>query len=304
MPWFNRPLATRLSPWLALALATGLVMTMAMAAAPCRAESGRGKLYVIGLGPAGPQTATLQALQTIRRMDALVSRPRHLEPFAEYIGDTPVWFDHLAGLWDYQGKFFTQLGPEKLAAFQARRRRLTEERLARIQAFLAQGKNLGMLESGNPCVFSSSHWYTERLDPADVVFIAGMGSDAAAMAAVGASTIPAHRARFLLQSAPFVITDDGRDLQALKDLAPHRPTMIFYMALKKPGPFFRALRQAFSPQTPCATVYYAGFPDKEKVVRGTLADMPAKLAREPERYFGLLLVGDFLRGSPYLAAEQ
>jgi precorrin-4 methylase len=272
-------------------------------AAPSFAQAARGKLYVIGLGPAGPQTATLQALETIKRMDALLTRPRHLKPFAKYIGQTPVWFDHLAGLWDYKGKFFTQLGPKELAAFKAQRERLTKQRLARIKAFLAKGKNIGMLESGNACVFSSSHWYTERMDPKDVVFIAGMGSDAAAMAALSASTIPAHGARFLLQSAPFVITDDFRDFKVLQNLAPYRPTMVFYMALKKPGPFFKALSKAFGHDTPCAVVYWAGWKDKQRVVRCSLAGLPAKLAKEAERYMGILLVGDFLKPKPYLGSN-
>ncbi len=280
-----------------------LVLSLVILAAPSHAGSQRGKLYVIGLGPAGPQTATLQALETIKRMDALLSRQRHLKPFAKYIGDTPVWFDHLSGLWDYKGRFFTQLGPKELAEFKAERQRLTKERLARIEAFLAKGKNLGMLESGNACVFSSSHWYTERMDPKDVVFIAGMGSDAAAMAALGASVIPAHSARFLMQSAPFVVTDDFRDFGVLEKLAPYRPTMVFYMALRKPEPFFAALGKAFGADTPCAVVFWAGWPDKESVVRSSLAEMPAKLAKQPERYMGLLLVGDFLKPKPYLSSK-
>jgi len=280
-----------------------LILCLLVLAAPSQAGTQRGKLYVIGIGPAGPQTATLQALETIERMDALLTRPRHLKPFAKYIGKTPVWFDHLAGLWDYKGKFFTQLGPKDLTAFKAERQLLTKERLARIEAFLAKGKNVGMLESGNACVFSSSHWYAERMDPKDVVFIAGMGSDAAAMAALGASTIPAHDARFLLQSAPFVITDQFRDFQVFEKLAPYRPTMVFYMALKKPKPFFAALGKAFGPETPCAAVYWAGWPGKQRVVRSNLAGMPAILAKEPERYMGILLVGDFLKPTPYLSSN-
>lgn len=285
-----------------LVIAFSFILCVLALAAQSQAGNQRGKLYVIGLGPAGPQTATLQALETIERMDALVTRPRHLKPFAKYIGQTPVWFDHLAGLWDYKGRFFTQLGPKELAEFKAERERLTKERLGRINDFLAQGKNIGMLESGSPCVFSSSHWYTERMDPKDVVFIAGMGSDAAAMAALGASTIPAHQARFLLQSAPFVITDDFRDFQVLEDLAPYRPTMVFYMALKKPGRFFKALGKAFGADTPCAVVFWAGWPGKQRVVRSSLSDMPVKLAKEPERYMGILLVGDFLKPKPYLGS--
>ncbi len=286
-----------------IAITLSLILCIFALAAPANAGVQRGKLYVIGMGPAGPQTATLQALETVERMDALVTRPRHLKPFAKYIGHTPVWFDHLSGLWDYKGKFFTQLGPKDLAAFKAERERLTKRRIARINDFLAKGKNLGMLDSGNPCVFSSSHWFTERLDSKDVVYIAGMGSDAAAMAALGASTIPAHEARFLLQSAPFVITDDFKDFQVIEKLAPYRPTMVFYMALKKPGRFFKALGKAFGADTPCAVVFWAGWPDKQWVMKGNLADMPAKLAKEKERYMGILLIGDFLKPKPYLGSK-
>jgi precorrin-4 methylase len=281
----------------------GLIVCLIILAIPAQAGVQRGKLYVIGLGPAGPQTATLQALETIKRMDALLSRPRHLKPFAKYIGDTPVWFDHLSGLWDYKGKFFTQLGPKDLAAFKAERESTTKKRIARMNDFLAKGKNLGMLESGNACVFSSSHWYTERMDPKDVVFIAGMGSDAAAMAALGASTIPAHKARFLLQSAPFVITDDFKDFQVFEKLSLYRPTMVFYMALKKPGPFFKAMSKTFGADTPCAVVFWAGWPDKQWVLKSSLAEMPAKLAKVSERYMGILLIGDFLEPTPYLASN-
>ncbi len=290
-------------PLVILSLLLSLLLAASAAPAPGMAAS-RGKLYVIGLGPAGPQTATLQALETIQRMDAVICQARNLKPFARYIGQIPVWFDHVDGLWDLKGKFFTKLSPSDLKTFHQERARLTKQRMARIEGFLAQGKNVGMLEAGNPCVFSSSHWYTERMNPADVVYIAGMGSDAAAMAALKTSLIPAHKARFLLQSAPFVITDDNRDFSVLAKLAPLRPSMIFYMVLKKPGPFFSALQKAFGPDTPCAVVFWAGWPDRQKVLRSTLGAMPAKLAQEPERVMGLLLVGDFLRPKAYLSAEE
>jgi precorrin-4/cobalt-precorrin-4 C11-methyltransferase len=284
-------------------LVTVLMVVLGMAAS-CPA-AGRGKLYVIGLGPAGPQTATMQALQTIKRMDALVTRPRHLKPFAKYIKDTPVWFDHLSGLWDYGGVFFTKLDAAGLKKFKAERARMTKQRLARIDALLAKGKNLGMLEGGNPCVFSSSHWYIERMNPADVVIIPGMGSAAAAMAALGKSAIPAYGSRFLLQTAPFVLAGDGMSLgQAFAGLAKFQPTMVFYMAVKHQAELFAQLRSAFPADTPCAVVFWAGYPDKQRVIKGTITSMPAMLAGDKDRYMGILLVGNFLEGNAYLTAED
>ena len=65
-----------------------------------------GFFYLIGCGPGGPQTATLQALQTIRRMDVILAPARQARAFAEYIGPIPVAFDPWEGFWDYQGKHF------------------------------------------------------------------------------------------------------------------------------------------------------------------------------------------------------
>lgn len=287
------------------ALALALLIS-ALLLAPAHAQAGdRGKLYIVGMGPAGPLTATMQALQTVKDVDALIVSGLLQELFAKEVKGKAILFDHIAGLWDYKGRFFTSLPPKDLPKYKQERDRLTKERITIINDYLAQGKDLAMLEGGNPMVFSSSHWYAERLDSKDLVFIPGMGSAAAAMAAVGKSVIPAYGARFLLQSSPFTITDENQpDAKMLKALAPFQPTMIFYMALKNSKLFLAALAQAFSPQTPCAVVFCAGYPDKQEVLRSTLGELPKRLSEKKERYLGLLMVGDFVNGKPYLSAEQ
>ncbi|MEW5912494.1 MAG: SAM-dependent methyltransferase [Thermodesulfobacteriota bacterium] len=286
---------------LVLLLATALAV---LAAAPSQSAP-RGKLYVIGMGPAGPQTATLQALQTVARMDYIIASALVRSLFPQQLAGKKILFDHLSGLWDYQGKFFTQLDPKLLPAFKKERARLTAERLGQIEGLLAQGKNVGLLEGGNPCVFSSAHWYVDRMQARDVVIIPGMGSAAAGMAALGKSIIPAYGSRFLLQSAPFIMSDDLlKDDEVFRSLAKYQPAMVLYMALKQPGPLVAALRKAYPADTPCAVVYWAGYPDKQRVLRCKLAELPDRLAKEKERYLGLLFVGRFLEGKPYLAAED
>lgn len=260
----------------------------------------RGKLYIIGMGPAGPDTATLQALRTLAKMDAVMASALVQSLFPEQLKGKRILFDPVKGLWDYKGRFFTSLKPTEMPAYKKERTRLTKQRLAQIESLLAQGKNLGLLEGGNPMVFASCHWYTERMNPKDLVFIPGMGSAAAAMAALGRSVIPAHQTRLLMQTAPFVITDEKHPNAAdFKGLGPYKPTMIFYMAFKKnPRPFFSALAQAFSPQTPCAAVFNAGYPDKQLVVRGTLQDMPERLIKLKAGAWGCSLWGTSWPASP------
>jgi precorrin-4 methylase len=125
------------------------------------------------------------------------------------------------------------------------------------------------------------------------------------MAALGKSTIPAHDIRFVIQSAPFSLMGwSMKDRQLLKDLAKYESTMVFYMALWKPQKVFAVLQEVLPPDMPCAVVYWAGYPDRERILRGTVADMGEKLAKDKERFMGLLFIGRFLEGKPYESAMK
>lgn len=275
----------------------------------------KGLFHVIGCGPGGPQTATLQALETIRRMDAILATERQARLFAEYIGERPVAFDPWVGFWDYQGKHFDRLTAEELPGFRRWREEKQAESLARLRAMLDDGLDVGLLEFGNPCLLAPSHWYVEQLTPAQVVIIPGMGAEAAALAALKVCALPAHGARFLLQSAPFFLSgqgvspdmrlDDGRDDagEPWGLLARHDHSLILYMALADAGRLFPLLLRHLPGDLPCAAVYWAGSLDRQRVVKGVLADMQSRLEAEPERFMGLLLLGRFLEGRPFTAAQ-
>lgn len=281
----------------------GVAVLVAYFYIPQAASWGRGHFYVIGTGPAGPQTATLQALETMKRMDVIVASEKHVKLFEKYVDPEAALFDPWKGLWDYKGKKSDELNEEEKARFRLERFRIRDERVKKIKALLAEGKDVGLLDSGNPCLFGPSHWYVEHFDAQDVVMIAGMGCDAAAMAALGKSTIPSHDTRFVMQTAPFFLTDrDLKDRQILQDLAKYPTTMVLYMALRKPEKLFSVLGEVLPGDMPCAVVFWAGYPDRERVLRGTIADMGQKLSKDKERYMGLLFVGRFLEGKPYETA--
>jgi len=265
----------------------------------------RGHFYAIGTGPACPRTATLQALDTIKKMDLIVASDQHVKLFAEYVGNKPVLFDPWKDIWDYKGKPQQKLNNAELAQFKVERFRIRDERVKQFKHLLAEGKNIGLLDSGNPCLYGPSHWYVEQMDPEDVVIIPGMGCDSAAMAALGKSTIPAHNAQFVLQTAPFSLMGWGlKDNRVLKDLAKYPSTMVFYMALWKSEKLFAELNKVFPPDMPCAVVFWAGYPDRERILRGTVADMGEKLSKDKEKFMGLLFVGRFMEGKPYESAMK
>ncbi|MDY6853192.1 MAG: SAM-dependent methyltransferase [Thermodesulfobacteriota bacterium] len=272
----------------------------------CQAAAwSRGHFYVIGVGPAGPRTATLHALETIKQMDVIIASDQHVKLFAEYVGDKSILFDPWTGIWDHKGKAQQKLTKEELACFKVERFRIRDKRVTQIEHLLVRGKDVGLMDSGNPCLYGPSHWYVEQFDPKDVVIIPGMGCDAAAMAALSKSNIPAHKTCFVMQTAPFSLMGWGmKDRRILKDLAKYPSTMIFYMALWKPKELFAALGEAFPQDMPCAVVYWAGHPDRERILRGTIADMGEKLVKDKEKFMGILLIGRFLEGKPYESAMK
>ncbi|PXF57888.1 MAG: tetrapyrrole methylase [Deltaproteobacteria bacterium] len=225
--------------------------------------------------------------------------------FDEFIGDKSVLFDPWKGLWDYKGKSYRELGKEERARFDVERFRVRDKRVEQIKDLLSRGKDVGLLDSGNPCLFGPSHWYVEQLDHDDVVIIPGMGCDAAAMAALGKSTIPAYDTRFVMQTAPmFLMNRNMEDRRILKDLGKYPTTMVLYMALRDPENLFAALKETLPLDMPCAVVYWAGHPDKQRILRGRVADMEQKLSKEKEGFMGLLFIGRFLEGKPYEAAKK
>jgi precorrin-4 methylase len=265
----------------------------------------RGRLYVIGTGPAGPQMATLQALETMKKMDVILAPKRHAVLFARYIGDKPNLFNPWAGFFDYKGKRYYELDKAELAAFEKECFRLRDERVKKIKRLLDEGKDVGLLDSGDPCVFGPSHWYIEQLPPEDVWIVPGLGAGAAALAALRKSVIPAHKTRFVVQTAPFfLLGHEKEDVQVLRDLARYDASMVYYMALEHSDRLFDKLRRVFPADTPCAAVYWAGFPLLQKIVRGNVGDMGPRLSKEKEKYMGMLFVGRFLAGKPYESAMR
>ena len=81
--------------------------------------------------------------------------------------------------------------------------------------------------------------------------------------------------------------------EKLLDLARHRATMVIFLSVGMLAEMCATLRQAYRPDTPAAVVYKASWED-EKIVRGTLTDLPQKVKESGIRKTALTVVGDFL----------
>jgi uroporphyrin-III C-methyltransferase len=288
--------------WLIMALGLVLLLNVAPGAG---ATASPGRFYVVSTGPAGPELATLKAIETMKNADLVLCEPRTAKRFQAYLQGKKVQ-DPWKELWRYQGKIWMKelksFKPEERAKVIAEKSRQRDGFVKQMQVLLKQGKKVALLDGGDPTIFSRAFWLLEGLHKDQVEIIPGVGAYTAAMAALKKASTGGG-ARFVLQTAPFSFfgkTDRGDLAQALSRFP---GTLVFYMGLSEIQGLVSTLKKYNPGDLPVAVVYYAGYPQKEKVVKGTLDNILARIAPEKEKWMGMIIVGRAITGPNFLLSK-
>jgi len=282
---------------------------------PACARPLEGKFLVVGTGPAGPEHATLKAIESIKKADFIICSASIQKRFAEYLQDKTIMNNQpWKAMFSYKGCSWRELrqsDPDRMNAFHQNRIAKRENLIGRIKEKMRQGQTVALLNSGDPCLFGPCHWFVEGFDPANVEIIPGVGAFSAAMAALKKSSIPAYDARYVMQTAPKFLfgppsaTKKQPDGAVLNAVSQYPGTLAFYMALPEIRSLVQQLKSNYSDSLPIAVVYYAGYPEKETVVRGHLSDILEKIENMDENWLGMVIAGRCLEGKPYQTrAEQ
>ncbi|MBW1679046.1 MAG: tetrapyrrole methylase [Deltaproteobacteria bacterium] len=265
----------------------------------------QGKFYVVGVGPSGPDLATLKAIRVIEEADALLCPEGLRKEFEKYIKDKLILCDPWEGLWYYHGKKFDELKGKEKEEWQRYRLKKREEIVKIIKEKMAQGKKIALLDHGDPCVYASCHWFIESFREDEVEIIPGLSAFNAASAALKKSMLPAYDSRFVMLTAPFSLLGPKEDDEKiLENISKYPTTMVFYMGLKSIDRLVITLGKYYPKDLPIAVVYHAGYPNKEKVVKGNLDTILKKLEGEKEKWLGMIVVGRCLAGEPYRSSKK
>ena len=169
-----------------------------------------------------------------------------------------------------------------------------EEVLDVMQKGEAAGKKVVRVHTGVPAIYGAHREQMDALDRLGITYevIPGVSSFLATAAALKKEyTLPGVSQTVILTRM------EGRtpmpEGEKLLDLARHRATMVIFLSVGMLEEMCAALRQAYRPDTPAAVVYKASWED-EKIVRGTLTDLPQKVKESGIRKTALTVVGDFL----------
>jgi len=280
-----------------LILAMGLTFMFSIAPG-AGAPSHHGMFYVVGTGPAGPELATLKAVETMKNADLVLCEPGAAKRFQAYLKGKKVE-DPWKELWHHQGKMWMEvlprLQPEERRALVEEKVRQRDKFVKQMKALLAQGKNVVLLDGGDPTVFSRSYWLLEGLDDDQVEIIPGVGALSASMAALKRPSTGGG-ARFMAQTAAFSFFGKPDRDDLARDLSRLPGTLVVYMGLKEAEKLVESLKKFNPGDLPVAVVYFAGYRDKEKIIKGNLNNILEKIASEKEKFMGLIIVGRCLEG--------
>lgn len=253
----------------------------------------KGKLYVVGMGPAGPDLTAPRALEIVEKADVLLCSPRIPERFAAFsrtIDPSKIAFDPWKRVFDKKANELKRSDPGAWAEGVERRRK-------EVQKFVLEkikdGKTVVMMDGGDPCVYGPSlHYLLEGFDPSLFEVVPGIGAFNAAGAALKHSFTP-EDVRFVLLTSPQSLFGENweKNDDILKDLSKYETTMVWYMSLRSIAKVVAKLKKYYASDMPIAIVYYAGYPDKEKVLKSCLENILRDVEKMDEKWLGLFILG-------------
>lgn len=252
---------------------------------------GKGKLYFVGVGPSSPDFATLQAIDVIKQADVIFAPTFIQTAFNEYLKDKDVRIAWPDSVYKVGNKAYTavETGEERKQLGRAIREHASD--LAnQFKKEMAHNKTVALLVNGDPCLFSDLRWFKQYFKNEEFEVIPGMSSLNVGGALFKADLTRSSGQDTIIIYSPIAETVGG----SVRKLAKHQATMVFFMAgnLKQ---VVNELTKEYSGDTPIAIAYFIGYPEKQKVIKGTLNTILKDAASETEKEMLLIYVGDFMK---------
>jgi precorrin-4/cobalt-precorrin-4 C11-methyltransferase len=248
----------------------------------------KGKFYLVGMGPGDPDLATIRAMKIVEEADLIICHKRLKERFAgvlqnkEVVG-TPVgvwiWFGYGKKASDFQG--------EELKKFQGSEK-ARGQLIAKVRKAITEGKRVAVLASGDPLIYGPWSWCLEEFQDLDPVVAPGLSCFNAAHAVLKKDVTWSDTVKSTILTA----NDWFGTRDKIEKLASNRVTMVIFTMGLELKDLIEKLSTHYSPHTPIAIVCYAGYKDKEYVVRGTLGAILDKIGDEKLPFEHLVYVGE------------
>jgi len=242
------------------------------------------RLYIIGVGCADTTLITLEAISYMGKADCFVCPADIQKRFAKYMGNKPILFDPLRNTEYMFKKEHPGLSPKKSKRLLEAQR--TED-LQRIRDALKDGKNVALLEYGDPTIYGGwMFWLQEFKDKTEV--ITGISAFNAANAMIGKHL--GCRGSIVI-TAPRGLKDNEAMLKAA---AKNGDTLVIFIGLQELKNLKPLFQKYYPNTTPVHLVYRAGYSDSEHVIKTSLNEVVEAATKEKEQHLGLIYIGPCL----------
>jgi len=234
------------------------------------------KVYFIGAGPGDPDLITVKGKRVLENSEVVI-----------YAGSL-VNKALLSGL--------------KAEIFDSAAMTLDETIAAMVKA-IGTGKDVARLHTGDPALYGAISEQIERLAKLGIRYevIPGVSSALAGAAVLGQElTIPEI-------SQTVIFTRMGGktpvpEKESIGGLAKHQATMVIFLSVGMIETLRDELLKGYPENTPVVVVQRATWPE-QNIVRGTLADIAAKVKEAGINKTALIYVGEALRASEELLGK-
>jgi uroporphyrin-III C-methyltransferase/precorrin-2 dehydrogenase/sirohydrochlorin ferrochelatase len=233
----------------------------------------RGRVTLVGAGPGDPELLTLKGLRVLAGADV-------------------VLFDDLvpASVLDFARREATRINVGKRGYAPSVRQ---EEITALLVKLATEGKNVVRLKGGDPMIFGRANEEIAALRAAgfEVEIVPGVTAALAAAAAIGASLTSretARRVQFITAHSKDGVFPEDFDWGALAD--PRATTAVYMGNRTLPELSRRLIAEGADPATPAFLIERASTPD-QRIIKGTIGDLPGRIARETLEGPVMVLIG-------------
>jgi len=244
----------------------------------------------VGLGPGDPDLATVKALRLVQEADIVFS-------LSEDILDR----FHV----QFKGKNVRDLSGQNVTRYHARKDNKIPEAdkspsgdqgrsnrsalIREVRQALAQGKKVVFVDSGDPLIYGPWAWMLEEFKDVDLEVVPGVSSFNAGLAALKRDGTWAPHTHSII-----LTTDRPNSDDKLEALAAHKCSMAIFTHRTNFSEIMRKLKTQYAEETPVAVVFYAGYKEKQSVIRGSLTTIESMIKAEILPLEHIVFVGDFL----------
>jgi precorrin-4 methylase len=258
-------------------------------------KNGKGKFYLVGMGPGDPDLASLRALKVIEEADLIFAGKRLSEKFKSQLAGKKVYAGYNHKRRQEPSKAGQAMKNNKKENPEKARKGLSDEAYRKMHAefvslvrtAISEGKTVAMLDSGDPMIYGPCSWTLDEFKDLVTEVVPGVSCFNAANAALRTGVTQGENSHSVILASGW----------SVEEMAVHQSTMVLFTMKTEFKQFIDSLSKSYASETPVAIVYSAGYADKEKVVHGTLGAILEQVGdgRMPFEY--LLYVGDFLNNS-------